>query len=289
LYHVKPIKNTIMLTAKENLVKAGLDWRVRKENIISGSGIEIPKKVVIIREDNNTPLGIHSNGYEIYQNEDFMELLYKISRTTGMELHSGGMFDEGGKVWFQLKSDDLSLNGDKIEGYISGINSFDGSTSLRFGNTNMTISCRNTFWNAYREMQSRFHHTQSLTTKLEVVLNNIKAIEEEEKIFFNNIKKLSDVKMDETVREMVTAYMFDLKWQDKLEDLSTVKKNKIELFNRDLNMELATKDDSLWGLFSGVTRYTTHSMKSGDNSKAKMLGLAGNKERAIWNKLVALV
>jgi len=278
-----------MLTAKENLVKAGLDWRVRKENIISGSGIEIPKKVVIIREDNNTPLGIHSNGYEIYQNEDFMELLYKISRTTGMELHSGGMFDEGGKVWFQLKSDDLSLNGDKIEGYISGINSFDGSTSLRFGNTNMTISCRNTFWNAYREMQSRFHHTQSLTTKLEVVLNNIKAIEEEEKIFFNNIKKLSDVKMDETVREMVTAYMFDLKWQDKLEDLSTVKKNKIELFNRDLNMELATKDDSLWGLFSGVTRYTTHSMKSGDNSKAKMLGLAGNKERAIWNKLVALV
>jgi hypothetical protein len=56
----------------------------------------------------------------------------------------------------------------------------------------------------------------------------------------------------------------------------------------DLNGELKTKEDSLWGLFSGVTKYTTHSMKKTDNTENKIFGVVGNKERLIFNKLVEL-
>jgi hypothetical protein len=57
----------------------------------------------------------------------------------------------------------------------------------------------------------------------------------------------------------------------------------------DLNGELNQKGDNLWGLFSGVTKYTTHSMKKGDNTEGKIFGQVGYKERQIWDNLVELV
>jgi hypothetical protein len=38
----------------------------------------------------------------------------------------------------------------------------------------------------------------------------------------------------------------------------------------DMKGELDQKGDNLWGLFSGVTKYTTHSLSKGDNSENKM-------------------
>ena len=65
------------------------------------------------------------------------------------------------------------------------------------------------------------------------------------------------------------------------------KKNKVSRFYIDLNGELQEKGDNLWGLFSGVTKYTTHSMSKNDNSENKMFGLYGNRERAIYNDIVS--
>ena len=73
------------------------------------------------------------------------------------------------------------------------------------------------------------------------------------------------------------------------DDLSTAKKNKVSRFYIDLNGELQQKGDNLWGLFSGVTKYTTHSLSKNDNSENKMFGLYGKRERTIFNELVTLV
>ena len=60
-------------------------------------------------------------------------------------------------------------------------------------------------------------------------------------------------------------------------------------FRNDLRAEVAGKGDNLWGLFSGVTRYTTHSMKKTDNSEGKMFGQTGVRERRIFKELVEMV
>jgi hypothetical protein len=118
---------------KQNLQTAGLDWRVRSEGVQTTSGIIIPKTISLIREDNNDPLGIHTEGYDPYQNEELLELLLKVSEQSGLKYHSGGSFDGGRKVYLQLKSDDLDLpGGDIVKGYISGFNSFDGKYLTRF-------------------------------------------------------------------------------------------------------------------------------------------------------------
>ncbi len=269
------------------LTKSKLNWTVRTEPLQTTSGILLPDKIGIIREDTLVPLGDHKKGYEPYQNHELLELLFQISHKTGLDLHSGGYFGNGEKVWFQLKSDDLRLGNDKINGYVTGFNSFDGSTALSFGNSNRTVSCMNTFWLVYRSMTSKMKHSATMRAKIEDVLINIDKLVQEEKDNFRKIKQMSEVQMTKEVKEMVVRKLFDLTKEEKLDsdEISTNKKNKLIKFDTDFSKEIADKGNTNWGLFSSVTRYTTHSMKKTDNTEAKIFGAIGKKEREIWHML----
>lgn len=276
----------------ELLDRSGLNWKVRVENLQTMSGIVIPDKIGIVREDNDNVLGIHSSGYLPYQNEQLMELLLKVSTQSGLRIHSGGSFGGGGKVFVQLKSDDLRLGNDRIEGYITGVNSFDGSTSLSFGPSSKTISCQNTFWGVYRDMENKIRHTKSLEIKVEEVLRQINEVERKEKIMFSDIVKLSETRFDDVIKDRVIRDLFNIEKgvdYNDTEQISGVKRNQLSKFYVDLNGELQEKGDNLWGLFSGVTKYTTHSLSKGDNKENKMFGTYGNRERLIFKELVEMV
>jgi hypothetical protein len=276
----------------ELLNKVNLNWKVRTEPIRTKSGIILDGYSAIIREDNQKPLSVRSDGYHPYQNHELLELLDKVSTQIGLPIHNGGSFGGGGKVFIQLKSNDLKLGSDKIEGYITGINSFDGSTSLAFGNSNVTISCQNTFFAAYREVQSKVRHTKNMSIKIDEICKGIEGFVKEEKEIFQNIKKLSEVKVDQKVKDLVTRMLFNVDRQVDLQDedaISTVTRNKITRYYIDLNGELKEKGDNMWGLFSGVTKYTTHSLTKNDNTEAKLFGQYGNRERQIFRELVELV
>lgn len=275
----------------QKLEELGLNWTVSKEPIQTVSGIEIPDKIGIMRSDTQKVLGIHGSGYEPYQNHELMETLYQISRQTGLEVHSGGLFKGGAKIWFQLRSDKLSLNGDIIEGFLSGFNSFDGSSSLGLGNSTETVSCENKWWAAYREVKTKLRHSKSMRPKIEEILANVDAVLQQEQKLFREIVMLSETAMTQTQLDLVTTLLFNLDEEELYneEELSTRKKNQLADFRTDLADEVRTKGDNLWGLFSGVTRYTTHSMKRTDNSEGKMFGQTGVRERRIFKSLVEAV
>ena len=275
----------------EMLEKLGLNWEVTKEPIQTVSGIAIPDKIAIIRADTEKELGIHGKNYNPYQNHELLELLHQIGGRTGLEVHTGGLFKEGAKVWFQLKSDDLRIGGDVVEGFLSGFNSFDGSSSLGFGNSTFTVSCENSWWTAYREVKTKLRHSASMRPKIDEILANIDVVLEQEQKLFREITMLSETAMTETQKDLVTALLFNLDREELLDEheLSTRKKNQLSDFRTDLFTEISDKGDNLWGLFSGVTRYTTHSMKSTDNSEGKMFGQTGVRERRIFKELVEMV
>ena len=280
-----------MKTQNEMLTDLGLNWTVTKEPIQTVSGIEIPERIAIMRSDTEKVLGIHGKNYDPYQNHELMELLHQISTQTSLKVHTGGLFKEGAKVWFQLKSSDLSLNGDVIKGYLSGFNSFDGSSSLGLGNSTETVSCENTWWAAYREVKTKLRHSASMRPKIEMMLANIDIVLQQEQKLFEEITMMSQTRMFETQKDLVTCLLFNMTQEEYLNEseLSTRKKNQLGDFRTDLRTEIADKGDNLWGLFSGVTRYTTHSMKSTDNSEGKMFGQTGVRERRIFKELVELV
>jgi len=274
------------------LDRTGLNWRVRTEGLQTSSGIIIPDKIGIVREDDSTILGIHSNGYVPYQNDQMMELLFKVSQQTGLDVHRGGLFGGGRKVFVQLKSNDLTLGTDRIEGYVTGINSFDGSTSLSFGPSSKTISCQNTFFGVYKDLDSKVRHTKNMELKIDDICRQIEGVVQEETNVFGSIVKMSETRFDDIIKDRVIKSLFNIDKNVDIKDvdsLSTVTQNKLSRFYIDLNGEIQGKGDNIWGLFSGVTKYTTHSMGKGDNSENKMFGTYGNRERHIFKQLVEMV
>jgi phage/plasmid-like protein (TIGR03299 family) len=273
----------------QTLERTGLNWKVISEGMKTDSGIVIPDRIALVREDTKKILGVHAKGYEIYQNDELLELLNRIGMSTGLSLHTGGCFKGGDRVWFQLKSNDHKMgDGDTIKGYISGFNSFDGRASLAFGNSKTTVSCQNTFWMAYRQVDTRMRHSANMRPKIDEILRRIDVLMNEEKEQFQQIDRLNSIRMTAEVRDLITKRLFEISVEERLDggNLSTNKMNKITKFNYDLGLELGQKGDNLWGLFSGVTRYTTHSMKNGDNSEGKMFGRTGTIEREIYKELV---
>ena len=274
------------------LDETNLNWTVREEKLTTESGIIVPNKKAIIREDINEVLSVHGDGYFIYQNHQLMELLDKVSDKVGLPIHKGGYFGNGEKLYIQLKSDDMILNTDRIEGFITGVNSFDGSTSLAFGLSNITISCMNTFYSAFRSLNTKVRHTKNMIYKLDEICIGLEKVISKEKTMFQEIKKLSETRYSKETEDWVTRLLFNLENDIELEDTENISKttqNKISKFYVDLNGEIRQKGDNLWGLFSGVTKYTTHSVTKEGNEEGKMFGFYGNRERTIFNKLVELV
>jgi len=281
------------MNTNEILETTGLNWNVRTERTQTESGIELDR-IALVREDNNDVLGVHSNGYVPYQNEQLVELLQRVSSLTGLEIHKGGEFGGGKKVYIQLKSDTLRLGNDRVEGFVTGINSFDGSTSLAFGNSNLTISCQNTFFSAYRNLE-KIRHTKNMDIRIDTICRGVDMLVNEEKEIFETIKRMSETSFSQEQKDRVIRSLFDIDMDIQIRNyheedaLSTNMKNKLSRMYIDMNGELQQKGENVWGLFSGVTKYTTHSLSKNDNTENKMFGLYGNRERKIFNDLSVLV
>lgn len=276
----------------ELLDKTGLNWNVRTEGITTESGIVLDGYKAIVRDDTNTPLSVRSDEYYPFQNHELVELLDKVSGQTGLEIHNGGSFKKGGRVYIQLKSNDMKLGNDKIEGYLTGINSFDGSTSLAFGPSNITISCQNKFFAAFRELQSKVRHTKNMVVRVDEICRSLENVLVEEKKVFESIKRLSETPFDEIIKDSVTKKLFNIRKDIDLnneKDVATITRNKLSRFSIDMNGEIQGKGENLWGLFSGITKYTTHSLTKDDNTESKMFGVYGKRELAIFNELVEMV
>jgi hypothetical protein len=294
LYLPKQNNNRMEQTNRvtEILDQTNLNWKVRSEAITTESGIILDGYSAIVRDDTNTALSVRSDGYHPYQNYQLIELLDRVSQQTGLELKKGGFFKEGARVYVQLKSNDLKLGNDRIEGYMTGINSFDGSTSLAFGPSNITISCQNSFFAAFREMNTKIRHTKNMVIKVDEVCRSLEGVLQEEKKVFDSIVQLSETRYDDLFKDNVIKKLFNISKDINLKDedaLPSVTRNKLSRFYIDLNGELQGKGDNLWGLFSGVTKYTTHSLTKDDNTEAKMFGVYGKREQGIFNEMVELV
>jgi phage/plasmid-like protein (TIGR03299 family) len=282
-------------------MRTGLDWSVSKEKLFTTSGIQ-SKRISIIREDTQTELGSPMEDYEVFQNNQFCELVLDLARVSDAPIHSFGMFKEGARIFIQVKTGFLNIpraNGDMdtVQGFGTLVNSFDGSTSLGIGNSTKTISCTNTFFAAYKQLDSKIKHTKGMTVKVEDLLRSMDVFRTDEAAHFDLVKRLSEAPATDTAMEIIMNRLFKVSASEAKENsaakvadrtIGSRKSNQIETFSADALHQLNDKGNTLWGLFSGVTKYTTHSLGEG-SEEAKMFGSVASTERDILSKFATLV
>ena len=250
----------------EILVNNGLNFEILK---VPFKG-ELPNGALVNSEYFglfNTKLEkiIHSvkGSYTVSQNKDIVEMVLRGSEPFGeLSVQKAGSLHDGRKVFIQLAIDGFaSVGKDKIKRFITIIDSNDGSTGLSVGVGDLTMSCSNQFYKFYKEGTMRARHTVSIEDKIKELPYLIKdALSESMKLIetYNNF--VSTPVSKALAHKLVNNLLgYDRTSPDSvLNELKTKATNIMDSLYNNIEIETADKGWNLWGLHSGVTRWTTH-------------------------------
>jgi phage/plasmid-like protein (TIGR03299 family) len=267
--------NTNAERVAEFLDRFGLRWNVTKTPLVLPTG-EDTGYFGIVREDTRKTFATCKDSYVPYQNSELAELLIRVSEKTGYSIHSGGQFNGGGKVYLQLATGneikDLGENRTRVQGFATGINSHDGTTALKWGSVNFTICCRNTFAAASRALQNSAKHTNSMHNRIEESIRQINGIAKQEENIFNSFMNFATIPATKeniaTIVRQATGVDLNASASER-EKFSTYAINRAGELTDSIAQEMRSKGATLWGLFSGVTHYTSHKLPTPKRDNAR--------------------
>lgn len=291
---VKDEVNTELVA--ELLDKYGLKWSVSKEPLVLPTG-EQTGFYGIVRSDNKKTFATCKEGYTPYQNSELAELLIRIADKTGYSIQSGGEFNGGGKVYLQLNTGNeikgLGKNGTTVKGFVTGINGHDSTTALKWGAVNFTVCCANTFAMAQKALQQTARHTASIHDRVEESVKQITGIAEAEKSIFDQFIKLSEIPVTKEHIAAIVRSVADvditLSKSVAEEKYSKYAVNRSGELLNSISKEMNSKGETLWGLFSGVTHYTSHVLPVPKRENARVESKYTGSGLSIDNEAFALI
>jgi phage/plasmid-like protein (TIGR03299 family) len=272
---------------REILANNGLDFTIEKAPLfaLDSNGNQIPSEYFgLINTKTQEVINTVKEGYHVSQNAEVVELVMRGIEPFGNDVSvtKGGSLHGGRRVFLQLAiNGDGKVGHDTIKKYITIVDSNDGSTGLSVGIGDLTMSCQNQFFKFYKSGQSKFRHTASLERRIKEIPFLIETALSES---MRQIEIYNKFASTEVSRDLANKMVKHLLGFDKvytsvadLSEKSTRSINKMEAIYNAIEREMNSKGNTLWGLHSGITYYTTHELSAPkrDNGKLEIL-LQGN-------------
>jgi phage/plasmid-like protein (TIGR03299 family) len=132
-------------SARDAATQAGLNWTVRtgelqavstplsidEHGVTPATYIDVPKKQAIIREDNNTVIGIVGNKYKMVQNMEVFNALDTLVDSGDARYTAAGEFNGGSNIWMLLElPQGVEVANDPHAAFLLVKTSHDGSSSV---------------------------------------------------------------------------------------------------------------------------------------------------------------
>jgi hypothetical protein len=267
---------------QEILVNNNLDFRIEKQKLVSESGLDT-SYYGLFNDKSGECINTVKEGYTVSQNDEIVELVLRGIEGFGeLSVSKAGSINGGRKVFLQLAIEGYSLVGsENIKRYVTVIDSNDGSTGLSVGVGEVVMSCQNQFFKFYKKGQSKFRHTASLIERIkeiprliELSLSESLKLTETYKAFQSN--EVSRSLANEMVKHILG---FDKNMSIRTESkISSRSLKSMESLYNHIDKEMNQKGNNLFGLFSGVTSWTTHekSAPKRENGREESLMLGAN-------------
>lgn len=252
---------------QEGIIYAGLDWEVKTEKLKTETGIDVTSKNAVVRQDDQSILGIVGNQYKPLQNKDAFNFFEPFIENNMATLETAGSLYNGAIVFIlaKINSDNIVVNDeDQVEKYILLSNSHDGSQALRIGYTPIRVVCNNTLQMATTSDKSqliRLTHRKDIISNMEDLretmdLINQQFIATEEQYKELAKKDINGLDLHKYVRKVFSQKKLEaLLDEEKQEELETGRKKIIarveEIFQ-------AEPKHNAWTLYNAVNYYLNH-------------------------------
>ena len=274
------------MKTQEILSTYGLDFRIEKAPMfaMNAAGEQVPSPYFgLINSKSNEVINTVKEGYAVSQNDEVVELVLGGMSKFGSELSvsKAGSLNGGRKVFLQLGIEgDGIVGNDRIKRYVTVIDSNDGSTSLSIGIGDLTMSCQNQFWKFYKAGEAKFRHTATLAEKMRSIPYLIETALSESMRQIERYKRFHSTAVtkdlaDRMVKE-VLGYDRVYTSMEVLSKKSSRAINQMDKLYAQIEREMADKGNNVWGLHSGVTRFTTYDLSAPKRENGKIeSGLIG--------------
>ena len=256
------MNNEMKNKVNEILVAHNLDFRIEKEMLLSASGKPTPY-YGLFNTKSGECLNSVKEGYTVSQNDEVVELVLEGMKGFGeLSVSKAGALNGGRKVFIQLAIEGMSIVGDeRIKRYVTIIDSNDGSTGLSVGIGELVMSCQNQFFKFYKSGQSKLRHTASLTQRIKELPYLIENTLSESLKLTETYRRFQSTEVSKALADEMVKHIlgFDRLMSIKKEaELSTRSLNAMESLYNHITKETNQKGMNMFGLFSGVTSWTTH-------------------------------
>ena len=259
---------------------AGMDWTIKRSKIRyaterdaagEASGfLTLDDKHVLFRSDNNSPLGVVSDKYQVVQPREVLEFFRDLTEGMGFKLETAGTLFEGKKFWALARiTEDFAVAdaADKVGGFLLLSTSSDGTMATSARYTTVRVVCNNTLSIAQTgEATVRVsHRSEFKATDAKRALGLELAQEafgEQMEIF----RKLAATPLGAKETLRATAQLLstkDIATLAKVELMEIVEGKTAKAisnlaFGGALGAELEGTTGTLWGWVNGVTEFVDH-------------------------------
>jgi phage/plasmid-like protein (TIGR03299 family) len=256
-------------------------------NVLSDVSIDSHK--ALVRSDNQHPLGIVGSRYEPVQNTTAFAFLDAIILDEKATYENIWLIDGGARMIVQAKVSDASFDirpGDALEGYITMINSFNGTTPFKVFFTTIRMWCQNQLNAAIKNMMVNIslRHTKSVLDNVEDSLRVFGKSQEYFKHFQETATMLANKQMD---AKMVDAFLADVMGEAE----STRKENQHKVVTDLAENGMGNNGQTLWDWYNGVTEYVDHhsNKNEGKRMASALVGHGFNLKQKAWDTATAML
>lgn len=256
-------------------LKQKIDWDICTSPLIINDSID-SKKQAILRNDNNQLLGIVGKDYCPLSNTQLMEFTDALTKTGEFELQGFDELNDGKVILAFLKNTNpnLKINGCLNDEYMFIGNSFDGTKRFHIGTTSSLARCSNQFASTLKVFSKK--HTSFFDTNETMIKNIIKNYKTKKAILYESFDGMETVRVDESIILKLIKEIYAMLNNDSksIKQKDWTKSPSMLNLRKCIDLEMKDLGNNAFGLFNGVTWFTSHEMRSKEGNYSQINGHA---------------
>lgn len=283
-------------------VAAGLDWQVNRAPVLFNNGKDVVKGEgdILYRGDTGTMMTHVSERYKVVQPGEIVEFYRDLCDTHGFRMETMGCLSGGKRVWALAKVGEGFTVGrnDRVESYLLLATSYDKSMATRAQFTTVRVVCHNTLSMAVASKEkSCVTVSHSAMLDADRVKLNMGIITESNATMKDAFTAMAGRKVtDREAVEYIGRVLFDLKGDEKADDVSTRKNNIIKgifgLYNgAGKGSSFETSHGTAFGLLNAITEHVDHHAARNINNRIQSawFGQGENLKAKAYSEVLKLV
>ncbi len=252
-----------------------LNWDIRTESVKISSMFDTGKKA-IIRTDNNHILSIVGKDYCPVSNAQLMSFTTALTETGEFELKGFDEINDGKTIlaFLQNKNPNLKINGCAMKEYMFVGNTHDGTKALTIGTANNLVRCSNQFYSTLKVYRKK--HTSPFVFNQIEIQDIIRSYKVKKSQVYGAFDGMESVRVDQGVINRLVVEIHKM-----LETDSSISKKEnlgwspsMQLLRKSIDKEMKDIGNNAFGLFNGVTWYTSHEMRNAESVSGRISGTA---------------